>query len=136
MPINSAPNSATEEEATPTPTVAVTASATRSLYICPMHPEVEQDHPGHCPKCGMALERKKATSGPDDGESAELRDMTRYLWIGAVLAFPVFLLAMSHMIPVLGRQPWILSPIVAGAAMSLSSVSVIGNALLLRRMKL
>ncbi len=25
-------------------------------YICPMHPEVEQDHPGDCPKCGMALE--------------------------------------------------------------------------------
>src|ERR1700730_6082981 len=25
-------------------------------YICPMHPEVHQDHPGACPKCGMALE--------------------------------------------------------------------------------
>jgi Uncharacterized conserved protein len=23
---------------------------------CPMHPEVRQDHPGNCPKCGMALE--------------------------------------------------------------------------------
>ena len=23
---------------------------------CPMHPEVRQDHPGSCPKCGMALE--------------------------------------------------------------------------------
>ena len=27
-----------------------------SVYTCPMHPEVEQDHPGSCPKCGMALE--------------------------------------------------------------------------------
>jgi Cu+-exporting ATPase len=26
------------------------------LYTCPMHPEVRQDHPGSCPKCGMALE--------------------------------------------------------------------------------
>ena len=26
------------------------------LYTCPMHPEVMQDHPGSCPKCGMALE--------------------------------------------------------------------------------
>ena len=26
-------------------------------YICPMDPEVHQDHPGNCPKCGMALER-------------------------------------------------------------------------------
>ncbi len=25
-------------------------------YTCPMHPEVVQDHPGNCPKCGMALE--------------------------------------------------------------------------------
>jgi len=26
------------------------------LYICPMDPEIEQDHPGSCPICGMALE--------------------------------------------------------------------------------
>lgn len=25
-------------------------------YTCPMDPEVHQDHPGACPKCGMALE--------------------------------------------------------------------------------
>ncbi|MGH8396928.1 MAG: copper-transporting P-type ATPase [Gammaproteobacteria bacterium] len=25
-------------------------------YTCPMHPEVIQDHPGACPKCGMTLE--------------------------------------------------------------------------------
>jgi Cu+-exporting ATPase len=25
-------------------------------YICPMDPEINQDHPGACPKCGMALE--------------------------------------------------------------------------------
>lgn len=24
-------------------------------YICPMHPEVKQDAPGFCPKCGMSL---------------------------------------------------------------------------------
>jgi Cu+-exporting ATPase len=27
-----------------------------AVYTCPMHPEVRQDHPGVCPKCGMALE--------------------------------------------------------------------------------
>jgi P-type Cu+ transporter len=27
-----------------------------AVYTCPMHPEVQQDHPGDCPKCGMALE--------------------------------------------------------------------------------
>jgi Cu+-exporting ATPase len=30
-------------------------------YVCPMDPEVEQDHPGACPKCGMALEPVLAT---------------------------------------------------------------------------
>ena len=25
-------------------------------YTCPMDPEIVQDHPGSCPKCGMALE--------------------------------------------------------------------------------
>ena len=24
-------------------------------YTCPMHPEVIQDKPGNCPKCGMTL---------------------------------------------------------------------------------
>ncbi|MBI3432990.1 MAG: heavy metal translocating P-type ATPase [Hydrogenophilales bacterium] len=26
------------------------------VYTCPMHPEIRQDAPGACPKCGMALE--------------------------------------------------------------------------------
>jgi P-type Cu+ transporter len=32
------------------------AGAADSIYICPMHPEVRQQGPGSCPKCGMALE--------------------------------------------------------------------------------
>ena len=28
----------------------------KTTYTCPMHPEVVQDHPGRCPKCGMELE--------------------------------------------------------------------------------
>lgn len=33
-------------------------SLSSSTYTCPMHPEVEQQGPGSCPKCGMALEPK------------------------------------------------------------------------------
>ncbi len=29
-----------------------------AIYTCPMHPEIEQQGPGSCPKCGMALEPK------------------------------------------------------------------------------
>ena len=29
------------------------------VYTCPMHPEVQMDKPGKCPKCGMQLVEKK-----------------------------------------------------------------------------
>ncbi len=29
-----------------------------SIYTCPMHPDVQQDASGSCPKCGMRLVRK------------------------------------------------------------------------------
>ncbi len=77
------------------------------LYTCPMHPEVQQDHPGSCPKCGMALELKTVTVGTEEEEHAELDDMTRRFWIGAALTLPVFVLAMAHMIPALGKQSWL-----------------------------
>jgi CopA family copper-resistance protein len=32
--------------------------ASKVVYTCPMHPEVQQAGPGKCPKCGMALEKK------------------------------------------------------------------------------
>ena len=49
-------------------------------YTCPMHPQVRQMGPGHCPICGMALEPVLATA--ETGESPELRDMTKRFWIG------------------------------------------------------
>ncbi|MBN2396758.1 MAG: HAD-IC family P-type ATPase, partial [Deltaproteobacteria bacterium] len=63
-----------------------------ACYTCPMHPEVMQDHPGSCPKCGMALEPRTVTM---EEENPELVDMTRRFWISAALALPVFLLAMT-----------------------------------------
>ena len=51
-----------------------------ATYTCPMHPEVVQDHPGACPKCGMALE--PMAQSLDDGPDPELVDMQRRLWIG------------------------------------------------------
>ncbi|WJW74272.1 heavy metal translocating P-type ATPase [Thiohalobacter sp. IOR34] len=64
----------------------------RTEYICPMHPEVVQDHPGSCPKCGMALEPRTVAA---EEKNEELEDMTRRFWVSAVLATPVFLLAMT-----------------------------------------
>lgn len=74
-------------------------SLTSTSYTCPMHPEVVQDHPGSCPKCGMALEAKTISL---EEKNEELIDMTRRFWICAVLALPVFILAMiADMMPAL-----------------------------------
>ena len=35
--------------------LAQTAKPEATHYTCVMHPEVVQDHPGKCPKCGMEL---------------------------------------------------------------------------------
>jgi P-type Cu+ transporter len=74
---------------TPAPAKPEEKPQGKAVYTCPMHPEIEQDHPGDCPKCGMALEPKSATGSADDDEDAELRDMTRRFWIGAALTLPV-----------------------------------------------
>ena len=107
MAIDSIRSTSVDDKAAPRSTTPVAPSAAKPIYTCPMHPEVQQDHPGNCPKCGMTLELKTVTAGTNDEESAELRDMTRRFWIGAALALPVFVLAMAHLIPPLGRQPWV-----------------------------
>ena len=67
------------------------------IYTCPMHPEIEQDHPGACPKCGMTLEPK--IIGDEEDEHGETRSLSRKFWIALVLTIPVLLLAMGHAIP-------------------------------------
>src|SRR5438132_2998738 len=76
------------------------------IYTCPMHPEIEQDHPGNCPICGMTLE-PKTPIGHSEEDNAELRDMTRRFWIGAVLSLPVFVLGMAHVFP--NAPTWVVS---------------------------
>ena len=72
-----------------------------------MHPEVESSTPGACPKCGMALELRRA--GATDEENPELIDMTRRFWVSVGFTLPVFALAMVDYVPsVAARSP--LSP--------------------------
>jgi Cu+-exporting ATPase len=67
------------------------------IYTCPMHPEIEQDHPGECPKCGMVLEPK--TPGTVEEDETEICSLSRKFWIALVLTIPVLILAMGHAIP-------------------------------------
>jgi Cu+-exporting ATPase len=63
-----------------------------TVYTCPMHPEIRQDHPGNCPKCGMSLE--PVLPELDDDENPELVDFQRRFWWTLPLTVVVAVLAM------------------------------------------
>jgi P-type Cu+ transporter len=72
------------------PTPAAKPPASGGQYTCPMHPEIVRAAPGNCPKCGMAL---VPVAGAEE-DTAELRDMTRRLRVGALITAPLLLIAM------------------------------------------
>ena len=74
----------------PPPTQVAPAAGT--IYTCPMHPEIRQDHPGNCPKCGMTLE--PLLPELEEGENKELVDFQRRFWWTLPLTAMVFILAM------------------------------------------
>jgi len=74
-----------------------------TLYSCPMHPEVVQEGPGTCPKCGMALEPLVTD---DDAPNEELTDFTRRMWISTALAIPLVILTMGQYVGLPIRE-WI-----------------------------
>lgn len=102
----------------------------RTVYTCPMHPEIRQDHPGDCPKCGMALEPLSLPApdqGDRDGEAdAEADSLRRRLWLGTALGLPVFVLAMGGMLPGLRQAAWMHGRGAAWAQFVLASVVVFG----------
>ncbi|HTV26793.1 MAG TPA: heavy metal translocating P-type ATPase [Xanthobacteraceae bacterium] len=65
-----------------------------TIYTCPMHPEIRQVGPSHCPICGMALEPEAGAIGEDDA-GGERADMTRRFWVSAALTLPVVALEMG-----------------------------------------
>jgi Cu+-exporting ATPase len=77
------------------PAVPVGPAPAGTEYICPMDPEVVQDHPGACPLCGMALEPRMPTVNA--GPNPELVEMTRRFGFAAALTVPLWGLAMGSM---------------------------------------
>jgi P-type Cu+ transporter len=68
-----------------------------AVWTCPMHLEVQQDGPGSCPSCGMALEPLNISA--QDTPNPELIEMTRRFWISVVFAVPLLVMAMGEMMP-------------------------------------
>ncbi|VAW16309.1 Lead, cadmium, zinc and mercury transporting ATPase; Copper-translocating P-type ATPase, partial [hydrothermal vent metagenome] len=74
------------------PKVATAPKGT--IFTCPMHPEIEQEGPGECPLCGMALEPKGIPTG-DEGPNPELVDFKKRFWVGLALTIPLLILSMG-----------------------------------------
>jgi|SRR5450631_1341954 Cu+-exporting ATPase len=68
-----------------------------AMYICPMHPEVRQDHPGSCPKCGMALESETPSLDENNPELEDFR--RRFCWTLPLTVIVATLAMAGHRIP-------------------------------------
>ncbi|MGQ3175925.1 MAG: HAD-IC family P-type ATPase, partial [Hydrogenophaga sp.] len=96
---------AAERHAAPTP---APQGKPGTVYTCPMHPEIRQDHPGNCPKCGMTLEPEMPTL--DEGEDPELRDFKRrFVWTLPLTVIVTVLAMAGHRLQwfEMGTQSWI-----------------------------
>jgi P-type Cu+ transporter len=64
-----------------------------AIYTCPMHPEIQRQEPGTCPKCGMALEPMLPQLSSEN-DNPELRDFQRRFWWTLPLSVLVAVLGM------------------------------------------
>jgi Cu2+-exporting ATPase len=72
------------------------STAHSEQWTCPMHPEVVKDSSGDCPICGMEL---VPIVSSDSAEQKTYKDLLKKLWISAGFTIPIFIIAMSEMLP-------------------------------------
>jgi len=82
----------------------------KDTYYCPMHPEIKQNKPGSCPKCGMNLVPEKGVETSD--EEKAYKKMAKKFWVAVALSIPVFIIAMSdffeflHLDTIASQKTW------------------------------
>jgi P-type Cu+ transporter len=99
------------------------AAPTGTVWTCPMHPEIRRDAPGSCPICGMALEPLAPTA--DEGENAELKDMTRRFWISVALTAPLLWSMLGELFPSINPMRFASHTAVAWAQLVLATPVVL-----------
>ena len=67
----------------------------KTVYTCPMHPQIIQDHSGSCPICGMDL----VPMNPSDSESEKTyKDLVYKMKVATAFTVPIFIIAMLEMV--------------------------------------
>ena len=69
---------------------------TSNQYTCPMHPEIIREEPGSCPICGMDL---VPVAPKLSSEEKTYKKLLKKFWIGLAFTLPIFVIAMSEMLP-------------------------------------
>jgi Cu+-exporting ATPase len=75
------------------------------MYTCPMHPEIQREKPGDCPKCGMALEPLTMAAAPAEVDP-EVRAMTQRLVLATPPTLVLAFLAMWEMAAGHAERAW------------------------------
>ena len=84
-------------------------NANKTIYTCPMHPEIVQDQPGDCSICGMDLVPMQPT---DEEANKPYKDLLYKMKIALVFTIPVFIISMTLMfqnnplMKILGMNEW------------------------------
>jgi Cu+-exporting ATPase len=84
-----------------------------------MHPEIRRDAPGACPICGMALE--PLTPSAEEGENAELVDMTRRFWLSLALTLPLLWAMLGELLPAIDPMRFFSHGVVVWAQLLLAT---------------
>ncbi|HET8838799.1 MAG TPA: heavy metal translocating P-type ATPase [Flavobacteriaceae bacterium] len=69
----------------------------KGSFTCPMHPEIIRDEPGSCPICGMDLVPMKPEESEEENKT--YNKLLKKFKIAVAFTLPIFLIAMSEMIP-------------------------------------
>ena len=72
------------------------SASSAEQWTCPMHPEIIRDEPGACPICGMDLVPMEADAS---AEEKTYKKLLNKFWFSVAFTLPIFIIAMSEMIP-------------------------------------